>query len=61
MGVSQRLLPSSTSCPKQCSGIPGHGREVSFRLLHIWEFRYGLMSRENVWLDGGSVVAQLTA
>jgi hypothetical protein len=42
-------------------GIPGHGREVSFRLLHVWEFRDGLMSRENVWLDGGSVVAQLTA
>jgi len=36
-------------------------REVSFRLLHVWEFRDGLMSRENVWLDGGSVVAQLTA
>ena len=47
--------------PGEFLGVPGHGRQVSFRLLHVWEFRDGLMSRENVWLDGGSVVAQLTA
>ena len=47
--------------PGEFLGIPGHGREVSFRLLHVWEFRDGLMSRENVWLDGGGIVAQLTA
>lgn len=41
-------------------GIPGNGRRVTFRLLHIWEFRDGLISRENIWLDGDSVVAQLT-
>jgi len=27
----------------------------------VWEFRDGLISRENVWLDGGAVIAQLTA
>lgn len=42
-------------------GIPGHGRRVTFRMLHVWEFRDGLMSRENVWLDGGAIVQQLTA
>jgi hypothetical protein len=42
-------------------GVPGGGRRISFRLLHVWEFRDGLMSRENVWLDGGSIVQQLTA
>ena len=42
-------------------GVPGHGNRVTFRLLHVWEFRNGLISRENVWLDGASVVAQLTA
>ena len=42
-------------------GIPGRGRRISHRLLHIWEFRDGLISRENVWIDGGSVVAQLSA
>jgi len=40
-------------------GVPGHGKRVSFRMLHVWEFRDGRISRENVWLDGGSVVAQL--
>ena len=46
--------------PGEFLGVPGNGRRVTFRLLHIWEFRDGLMSRENVWLDGGSVIAQLT-
>lgn len=41
-------------------GIPGHGKRVTFRLLHVWEFRDGLISRENVWLDGDSIVSQLT-
>ncbi|HEU4675074.1 MAG TPA: nuclear transport factor 2 family protein [Motilibacteraceae bacterium] len=42
-------------------GIPGHGRRVSFRILHVFDFRDGLISREQVWIDSGSVVAQLTA
>ncbi len=42
-------------------GVPGRGRRISFRILHVWEFRGGLISRENIWFDGGSVVAQLTA
>jgi steroid delta-isomerase-like uncharacterized protein len=42
-------------------GLPGNGRRVSFRLLHIWEFRDGRISRENIWLDGGSIAQQLTA
>ena len=41
-------------------GIPGNGRRVMFRMLHVWEFKDDAMSRENVWLDGGSIVAQLT-
>ncbi len=42
-------------------GVPGRGRRITFRLLHVWEFRDGRMSRENVWLDGGSALAQLTS
>ena len=42
-------------------GVPGGGKRITFRLLHVWEFRDGLISRENVWLDGGSIVVQLTA
>lgn len=42
-------------------GIPGNGRPIAFRLLHIFEFRDGRISRENAWLDGGAVLQQLTA
>ena len=42
-------------------GIPGNGRRITFRILHVFEFRDGRISRENVWLDGASVAAQLTA
>jgi len=42
-------------------GIPGQNRAVTFRILHVCEFRDGKISRENVWLDGGDVIQQLTA
>jgi steroid delta-isomerase-like uncharacterized protein len=42
-------------------GIPGNGRVITFRILHVFEFRTGRISRENVWLDGASITAQLTA
>lgn len=42
-------------------GIPGNGRSITFRILHVFEFRDDLISREQVWLDTGSIVAQLTA
>ena len=41
-------------------GIPGNGRQITFRILHVFEFHAGRISRENVWLDGASVAAQLT-
>ena len=46
--------------PGEFLGVPGNGRRIMFRMIHIWEFRDGLMSRENVWLDGAAIVAQLT-
>jgi hypothetical protein len=42
-------------------GIPGNGRRVTFRILHVWDFKDDAISREQVWLDGGSIAAQLTA
>ena len=42
-------------------GIPGNGRHVSFGILHVFDFRDGLISREQVWLDSGAIVAQLSA
>lgn len=47
--------------PGDFMGIPGNNRRISFRILHVWEFKDGLMSRENVWLDSGAIIAQLTA
>lgn len=47
--------------PGELLGIAGHGKRVAFRMLHVWEFKDGLMSRENVWLDGGTLAAQLAA
>jgi len=47
--------------PGNFLGVPGHGKRISHRLLHIWEFRDGRISRENVWIDSGSAIAQLTA
>ena len=42
-------------------GIPGNGRRVTFRILHVFGFRDGLISREQVWIDSGAIVAQLAA
>lgn len=42
-------------------GIPGNGRRVTFRILHVFAFRDGMISREQVWIDSGAIVAQLTA
>lgn len=42
-------------------GIPGRGRRIRMRVLYVFEFRDGLISRENMWLDGGAALAQITA
>lgn len=42
-------------------GIPGNGRMVTFRILHVFAFRDGLISREQVWIDSGAIAAQLAA
>jgi len=40
--------------------MEGRGRSVHFRMLHVFDFRDGRISRENVWLDGGSIAHQLS-
>lgn len=43
-------------------GIPGHGRKLSFRLLHVFDMASdGQIKRENVWLDFASILQQLNA
>ena len=41
-------------------GIPGNGRTVRFRLLHVFDIADGVITRENAWLDVPSVLAQLS-
>jgi predicted ester cyclase len=41
-------------------GIPGNRRKVTFRILHVFRFRDGLISREQVWIDSSAIISQLT-
>jgi len=47
--------------PGEFLGVPGNGKRIDARVLHVWEFKDGKISREIVWLDGGTIIAQLTA
>jgi predicted ester cyclase len=42
-------------------GLDGRTGHVSFRLLHVLEFRDGKISRENVWSDVAAIAAQTEA
>jgi steroid delta-isomerase-like uncharacterized protein len=43
-------------------GIPGHGKRLSFRLLHVFDMAEdGRIRRENVWLDLAAILRQLGA
>jgi steroid delta-isomerase-like uncharacterized protein len=41
-------------------GLPGNGRRIRFRMMHVFEFRDGFISRENIWLDTAAVTDQLS-
>ena len=41
-------------------GLAGNGPRIIFRILRVFEFGNGLISRENVWLDMPAIVNQLT-
>jgi len=41
-------------------GLPGNGRRISFRMLHVFKFRDDLISRENIWLDSAAIMHQLS-
>ena len=42
-------------------GLPRRAGHVTFRILHVFDFRDGLVCREQVWLDSAAIVAQLTS
>lgn len=47
--------------PGRPFGIPGEGRPLRFRLLHVLEFtRDGHIQRENVWVDLAAIIQQLS-
>ena len=41
-------------------GMPGRGRTLEFRILHVFEFAgNGAIQRENVWVDLAAMIRQL--
>jgi hypothetical protein len=42
-------------------GLPRRSGRVTFLLLHVFEFREGLISREHVWSDVAAIAAQTSA
>lgn len=48
------------TAPGMPFGIPGGGKPLSFRLLHVFDMApSGLIQRENVWIDLASIMQQL--
>ena len=42
-------------------GIDGGGAPISFRILHVFDIRDGLICREQAWFDTAGVARQLEA
>lgn len=42
-------------------GVLGGGAAVSFRILHVFDLRDGLISREQAWIDTADVIRQIVA
>ena len=42
-------------------GIEGGGASVRFRILHVFDIRDGLISREQAWFDTAGVIRQVEA
>jgi steroid delta-isomerase-like uncharacterized protein len=50
------------TAPGRPFGIPGGGKRLSFRLLHVFDIAPdGRIRRENVWIDLASIMQQLGA
>ena len=42
-------------------GVEGEGAPVSFRMLHVFDLRDGLIAREQAWFDTAGVLHQIEA
>jgi steroid delta-isomerase-like uncharacterized protein len=40
-------------------GVEGGGAPVSFRMLHVFDLRDGLIAREQAWFDTAGVIRQI--
>ncbi|MGO9496236.1 MAG: ester cyclase [Solirubrobacteraceae bacterium] len=40
-------------------GVEGGGAPVSFRMLHVFDLRDGLIAREQAWFDTAGVLRQI--
>jgi steroid delta-isomerase-like uncharacterized protein len=40
-------------------GVEGNGAPVSFRILHVFDLREGLIAREQAWFDTAGVLRQI--
>lgn len=50
------------TAPGMPLGLPGLGRRLSFKILHIFDMAPdGRIQRETVWLDTAAIAQQLTA
>ena len=48
------------TAPGNPFGLPGRGRPLRFRLLHVLDFTAsGDIEKEQVWVDMASIIAQL--
>lgn len=39
---------------------PGSEHPATFRMLHVFEFDTDAIQRDNVWMDVGAILTQLT-
>jgi len=46
---------------REFAGVEGAGAPVEFRMLHVFDIRDGLISRENTWFDASIVHRQIEA
>ncbi len=57
--VDESILTGHVS--GEFAGVAGVGAPVSFRILHVFDLRDGLIARENAWFDSAAVRRQIEA
>jgi steroid delta-isomerase-like uncharacterized protein len=58
--VVDEVLWSGHIADARWFGLPGKAGDVTFRLLHVFEVRDGLITREEVWSDIPAIAQQVS-